>query len=210
MNDETIADESGIRHRFRVIFRDHHPNHYPAEMERLLAWCKIFDEDGLAPVEGGASAGNLSFRTPGGFVITPTRSQLKSGLSWRHLVEIVRADWLAYEVHVLGERAPSSDTFLHERIYALRPDVAAVFHGHDGLILRHGAILAKEDPSLKLTECARAFGTKEDAMETARDLGSADAIIRLGHGFVTVGRTQEHAGERARSLRRRAVASSQS
>lgn len=197
--------ECGIRHKFQVVHRDRVPNAHPALMERLLHWCRVFDEEGMAPVEGGASAGNLSFRTPAGFVITPTRSRLKSGMDWRSLVEVVRSDWRDYAVHVLGATPPSSDSFLHERIYALRPDVLAVFHGHDGLVLRHAAALAREFP-MALTAESRLFGTRDDAADTARELGAHAYIIRLGHGFVSVGRTLEEAGELAVKVHRRARA----
>ncbi|HMS15922.1 MAG TPA: class II aldolase/adducin family protein [Planctomycetota bacterium] len=206
MNIHAANRECGIRHKFVVRFRDRRPNRYPEAMESLIRWCTVFDREGMAPIEGGASAGNLSFRTPSGFVITPTRSQLKVGLNWHDFVEVVRANWHDYEVHVLGDRAPSSDTFLHERIYALRPDVMAVFHGHDEVILRQGHALKALDPSLALTSAERLFGTKDDAAETAHDLQSSHAIIRLGHGFVTVGRHQDQAGERALALHRSAVA----
>jgi ribulose-5-phosphate 4-epimerase/fuculose-1-phosphate aldolase len=201
--------ECGVRHKFLVKFRDRRPNRYPFAMDSLLRWCSVFDSEGLAPVEGGASAGNLSFRTPSGFVITPTRSQLKAGLRWHDFVEVVRADWRDYEVHVLGERPPSSDTFLHERIYARRPDVMAVFHGHDEVILSQAEHLHAQDSRLAMTSSERLFGTKDDAADTAEELKHFDAIVRIGHGFVTVGRTQDLAGERAVALHRSAVAFSQ-
>jgi len=196
--------ECGVRHRFQVRHRDRVPNRHPAEMEQLIHWCGVFDDEGLAPVEGGASAGNLSFRTPAGFVITPTRSHLKSNLDWRAFVEVVRADWSAFELHVLGERAPSSDSFLHERIYALRPDVVAVFHGHDDLVLTHADALADEFP-IAVTGEARLFGTLDDAADTAREMGSEPYCIRRGHGFVSTGRTLAAAGDLAVAVHRRAV-----
>jgi ribulose-5-phosphate 4-epimerase/fuculose-1-phosphate aldolase len=196
--------ECGIRHKFAVRHRDHAPTAYPVEMERLLHWCAVFDQEGLAPLEGGASAGNLSFRTPAGFVITPTRSRLKAGLDWRHLVEVVRAEWGPYTLHVLGDRAPSSDSFLHERIYSHRPDVLAVFHGHDEAVLRHADRLAREFP-IAVTAESRLFGTRGDAEETARELAGLSYIIRKGHGFVSVGRSLDAAGEQAVRIHRRAV-----
>ena len=196
--------ECGIRHRFEVRHRDRAPNRHPAEMEQLIHWCQVFDHEGLAPVEGGASAGNLSFRTSAGFVITPTRSLLKSNLDWRVFVEVVRVDRRGFALHVLGEHAPSSDSFLHERLYALRPDVMAVFHGHDDLVLTHADALAREFP-IAVTGEARLFGTLDDAEDTAREMGSAPYCIRKGHGFVSVGRTLSAAGELAVTIHRRAV-----
>ena len=196
--------ECGIRHHFRVIHRDRVPGRYPRQTARLLHWCRVFDEEGMAPVVGGASAGNLSFRTPPGFVITPSRSRLRATMSWDRLPEVVRCDLDAFEIHVLGPGVPSSDSFLHERIYARRTDVGAVFHGHDDNVLVHARTLAREFP-IVLTGGERAFGTIEDAVETARELGGADYIIRLGHGFVAVGRDQDQAGELALMIHRRAM-----
>jgi ribulose-5-phosphate 4-epimerase/fuculose-1-phosphate aldolase len=197
--------ECGVRHKFEVRTRDRAANLYPHEVSRLAHWCQVFDAEGLAPVEGGASAGNLSFRTPRGFVITATRSLLKAGLGWRDFVEVVREDWNAYVLHVLGDRVPSSDAFLHARIYAARPDVGAVFHGHDDLVLRHADALARE---LRIVSTPQEllFGTREDAIATATALGQSDYIIRKGHGFVAVGRTPDLAGERSLLVHRRAEA----
>jgi ribulose-5-phosphate 4-epimerase/fuculose-1-phosphate aldolase len=196
--------ECGTRHKFTVKTRDFAPNLYPEETARLAHWCSVFDSEGMAPLEGDASAGNLSFRTPRGFVITATRSLLKTGLSWRDFVEVVREDWSGYELHVLGEHTPSSDSFLHARIYALRPDVGAVFHGHDDLVLDHADALARE-LAIVSTDEAMLFGTREDAIETARALGQAEYIIRKGHGFVAVGRTLDLAGQRALAVHRKAA-----
>ena len=90
--------ECGIRHRFKVLHRDRTPNRYPQQTERLLHWCRIFDEEGLAPVAGGASAGNLSFRTPNGFVITPSRTRLKPAKS-ASLPRASRRGWRAGTDH---------------------------------------------------------------------------------------------------------------
>lgn len=197
--------ECGIRHKFHVVHRDQLPTAYPTLMQELLHWCSVFDTEGMAPIEGGASAGNLSFRTTAGFIITPTRSRLKSDMDWRNLVEVTRADWRDYSIHVLGAGTPSSDSFLHERIYALRLDVLAVFHGHDAQVLKHADALGREFP-IAVTPEARIFGTKGDALETAQDLGVASYLIRKGHGFVSVGRTLAQAGELAVRIHRRAVA----
>ena len=197
--------ECGVRHRFAVVHRDRVPNAYPERMAELIRWCQVFDEEGLAPVAGGASAGNLSFRTPGGFVITPSRSRLKSDLKWSSLVEVVRADWCGFALHVLGPSVPSSDSFLHEEIYARRVDVQAVFHGHDDLVLGHADRLARALPIVVTAE-SRLFGTIQDARETARELGPSNYIIRKGHGFVAVGRSMQEAGEWAVDVHRRAAA----
>ncbi len=206
MDDATASEnrECGVRHRFAVRTRDLRPNYYPDDAAKLVEWCAAFDLEGLAPVLGGASAGNLSFRTAAGYVITPTRSRLKSGLDWRTLVEVVREDLRAFEIHVLGDRAPSSDSFLHGPIYAARPDVKAVFHGHDDLVLKHADAISRRFDAAVTPE-ATLFGTLRDAEETARALGSKNYVVRKGHGFVAVGRTLDDAGRLAVEVRRFAL-----
>jgi ribulose-5-phosphate 4-epimerase/fuculose-1-phosphate aldolase len=195
--------ECGIRIKYRPVQRDRRPHRHEG-MEELARWCRTFDEEGMAPVEGGASAGNLSFRTLTGFVITPTRTHLKSELSWDRFAEVVRSNWLDYEVHYLGTAPPSSDVFLHDRIYRARPDVQAVFHGHDDVVLAQAGTLGREF-DIVVTPREIEFGTREDAEETARTLGARDYLIRRGHGFLSVGRTMAEAGERAVKIHRRAV-----
>lgn len=196
--------ECGIRYRFRPVVRDSRPARH-ADMDRLLHWCRIFSDEGLAPVESGASAGNLSFRTPSGFVVTPTRVEMKSSLTWDRLVEVVRTNYIDFEVHFLGVGPPTSDALLHDRIYATRPDVHAVFHGHDDRVLEHADALAGAF-DIAVTDEERDFGTREDALETAAALGQKNYIIRKGHGFVAVGRTLDLAGELALRIHRHATA----
>jgi ribulose-5-phosphate 4-epimerase/fuculose-1-phosphate aldolase len=195
--------ECGVRIKYEPVARDRRPNRY-AEMDRLAHWCRIFDEEGVAPVEGGASAGNLSFRTPSGFVITATRTRLKSDIPWHGFVEVVRTDWLDWAVHYLGENPPSSDVFLHDSIYKARPDVNAVLHGHDPLVMERADALAREF-DLVVTPEATEFGLREDAEKTAAALGSHPYVIRRGHGFVAVGRTLDEAGELAVRVHRAAA-----
>lgn len=198
-----MDSETGVRIKFRPAQRDARPHRYPP-MDGLLHWCRVFDVEGMAPLEGGASAGNLSFRTVNGFVITPTRSRLKSLLAWERLVEVVRSNWLDYEMHYLGLDPPSSDAFLHERIYRRRADVEAVFHGHDAAVLDQADALARVF-DIAVTPQEIQFGTRVDAEETSRSLGGRDYLIRKGHGFLSVGRTLDEAGELALAIHRRAV-----
>lgn len=195
--------EAGVRHLFTVRRLRAEPTHHAALYETLLAWCRTFDREGLAPLVGGASAGNLSVRTPDGFTITPTRCRLKAGLPWQELVEVVEVDRAGFVLGVRGRNVPSSDSFLHAEIYQRRADVRAVFHGHDDLILQRARELAAELPVIPGRR-ERAFGTLEDARETADELGDGSCVIRPGHGFVTAGSTPEEAGHLSLRLHNRA------
>ena len=201
-------DESGVRHKYQPLQRDTYVANYVAS-DALARWCERFDREGLTPLEGGASAGNLSLRTTQGFLITVTRSRLKRGLGPQDFVEVVRLERLggaAFRVHFLGgggspsPRVPSSDAPMHHLIYAARPDVAAVFHGHDPLMLRHADSLG-----VPVTGQETEFGTLEDAEAALAALGQSDFLIRRGHGFVSVARTADLAGRRALEVHERAA-----
>lgn len=191
------------RYRFEPVLRDERVTPYP-EIPRLATWCAAFDREGLTPEEDGASAGNLSFRTVAGFVITASRTRTKTGLSADDLVEVVRVDLRDTDVGVIhyfaaGGRVPSSDTMMHHMIYAARTDVTAVFHGHDPFVLAAGEALG-----VPVTGRDTAYGSIDDAIECAESLGQHDYIIRRNHGFVAVGRTMDHAGKVAIAIGRRA------
>lgn len=196
-------NEGGVRVKFRAVELDTRPIRRPG-MKVLARWCAAFDRHGLAPVEDGASAGNLSFRVLGGFVITATRTRLKRAIPWHSFVDVSWWDWGRWSIGYMGGAPPSSDSFLHAAIYEKRPDVGAVFHGHDPVILKAAPRLARQWP-IAFTPRERLFGTRVDARETARALGARDYLIRKGHGFVAVGRTPDEAGELALEMRRRAL-----
>ena len=86
----------------------------------------------------------------------------------------------------------------------MRPDAACVLHGHDNVVLARADDLGREF-EIVVTPEATEFGTRVDAERTAAALGVHDYIIRKGHGFVSVGRTLDEAGERAVAIHRRAA-----
>src|ERR1700748_3778744 len=69
------------------------------------------------------SSGNISVRTEGGFRVTP------SGMPPRTLrpEDIVAMDM---DGSPSGSRQPSSEWRFHRDIYAARPEIQAVLHGH--------------------------------------------------------------------------------
>lgn len=196
--------EEGVRHRYEPVQRDSLLLAGPA-LEELARWCELFDREGLVPVEGGASSGNLSYRTTAGFVITPTRARLKAGLGSSDFLEVVRVEVTGperFRVHFLGGGSalmPSSDVPMHHRIYCRRTDVNAVLHGHDPAVLE-----ACDRLGVPVTPQHTQFGTLEDAEATVEALGDHPYVVRRGHGFVAVGRTIERAGALALELHREA------
>ena len=94
---------------------------YRQEREAVLAAARRTVASGLTH----GTAGNVSMRIPPGMLITPT------GLEYERLTpEEVVATGLD-GVPLPGERwAPSSEWPLHAAVYAARPEIGAVVHGH--------------------------------------------------------------------------------
>ena len=69
------------------------------------------------------SAGNISVRIPGGYLMTPTNSSL--GRLDPQSLSVLNEDW----EHVDGLR-PSKEVVMHRAMYQARPEVQAIVHLH--------------------------------------------------------------------------------
>jgi L-ribulose-5-phosphate 4-epimerase len=164
-------------------------------LSRLAHWCRRFHESGLAPVVEGRSRGNLSFRLRSGgveFMITASGLGPKDALDEGCFVKVLGFDLERNVVYASGLREPSSESLLHGRIYELRGDVNAVFHGHSQLILERAA-------ELGLVETRRRcpYGSLDLVRSVEEVLDGEDFIVLKGHGFLSLGGTMDEAGERA-------------
>jgi L-fuculose-phosphate aldolase len=152
----------------------------------IVAVARELDAAGLMPNKSG----NLSCRTAGGFVITP------SGVPYSALVpeQIVMFDEQGTPVRA-GLR-PSSEWRMHAAIYACRPDVSAIVHTHSpsatalacaGLDIPafHYMIALAGGP----IRCApyATFGTAEIAAGAIAALEGRRAALLANHGVVAVG-----------------------
>ncbi len=179
--------------RFDVVFTAELFDFTPA-CDALFGWCKRFDEIGLSDRYSAfgkpASGGNLSVRVPQGFVITSS-AKLFSELRKDDLVLVSK--WRAAENRFWanGSKKPSSETWLHALCYDARPDVDAIFHGHNAAILyeapKRGAPVSAEQESGTLS-------LANAALSTARN---SDFFILENHGFVSFGKNADEAGRRA-------------
>ena len=138
----------------------------------LLTWCRQWAHAGWI----AKAVGNLSCRTANGFLITPTGTD-PATLKTSDFVEVLSVS--DKEVRVAGLHEPSSECRMHATIYAARPDVNAIFHGHYAPVLQAAgvAITAQEIP----------YGTPAMATETVQALGTGNFVVMRGHGFVAVG-----------------------
>ncbi len=161
--------------------------------EELAGWCREFARLGLAPSHPSGSYGNLSVRiTPGKtqFLITRTSAQLAQ-VTADDLVLVERFDIPALTIWTHGKWEPSSESFIHARLYEERPDVHAIFHGHSAEILamQHIPCTPRELPygTLELTDAALAL----------KDF----SLFNLhSHGFFSLGTDMQVAGQQAIAL----------
>jgi ribulose-5-phosphate 4-epimerase/fuculose-1-phosphate aldolase len=168
--------------KFRTVFaRAAAPR--DARIGELAEHCHRLARLGL----GGDTAGNLSFRTAGGFIINRTAGHL-GRIAPDEFVEVLGVDLAARVVTVAGLHEPSSESLMHAAIYAARADANAVFHGHCAPLLAAAGSLG-----LPVTEREQPYGTPELAAEILAVLGGHDLIILRGHGFVALGRTMDEA-----------------
>jgi L-fuculose-phosphate aldolase len=155
----------------------------------LVGTARRMSELGLTP----GMSGNVSVRTPGGFLVTP------SGMPY---ADLAPAD--AVEVRMdgsirPGQRTPSSEWQLHRDVLAARPDAGAIVHTHS-LFCTTVACLRRPIPAIHYMvvlagsdeiPCAEyaTFGSPELAASVVRALGAGHACLLANHGMVALGPT---------------------
>lgn len=156
----------------------------------LVAAARALDAAGFMPQKSG----NLSLRTPRGFVITP------SGLPYAALTEADLVE-CGTDGAVLSKGRPSSEWRLHAAIYRARLDAHAIVHTHSpratalscarlGIPPLHYMITLAGAVGRAGIPCAKhaTFGTEELAQECAAALGDAlRATLLANHGVVALG-----------------------
>jgi L-ribulose-5-phosphate 4-epimerase len=158
----------------------------------LLTWCRRWAGLGLV----GDTVGNLSFRTVDGFLINRTAGDL-GGITRQEFVEVVQADLDRAELTVAGLYEPSSESLMHAGIYAARPGINAVFHGHSDRLLANAERLG-----LSITAQEQPYGTPALVGEILNTLNGHQLVVMRNHGFVSFGRTMKEAGQQAEGILR--------
>jgi L-fuculose-phosphate aldolase len=150
------------------------------------------------------TAGNVSARTPQGFLITP------SGLPFDQLVpeHVVEMD---LEGRAASDPiAPSSEWRFHRDIFVNRPEVGAVLHAHSSYATAL-ACAHREIPAFhymvavaggKTIPCApyAAFGTQALSDNVLAALENRHACLLANHGMVAVGPSLEAALQLAKEV----------
>jgi L-fuculose-phosphate aldolase len=168
--------------KFRTVFARREPSRAAGAAE-FLKWCRQWAAAGWI----GKAMGNLSFRSGSGFIITPTGSD-PTILTADDLVEAVTVQFMPPVLTVAGRHEPSSESLMHAAIYAARPGVGAVFHGHSNALLDAAGRLG-----LPVTRREHPYGTPAMADEVLDVLSGHAVVIMRHHGFVSMGRTMAEA-----------------
>lgn len=159
------------------------------KINELIKWGKKFAELSLSPKYDGGSAGNLSFRTKNGFIVTSSRSDLSS-LNEEKFTEVIKCDFNKKKIYVRGIKEPSSESFLHYSIYKKREDINVIFHVHDDGVLKHA-----EEMKIPVTHNRQPSGTVELAEEVIKILKNYKYIILKEHGVVARGEAIDEVGK---------------
>lgn len=163
----------------------------------IVNTAKAMSRRGLSP----GRSGNVSCRTPGGMLITP------SGLPYDDMMPEDVVPVAADGSVASGRRSPSSEWQLHRAVYAARPDRAAIVHTHS----LHAVVLACAGRSIPAFHYMVAvaggrdipcvpyatFGTEELARNVATGLQHRDACLMAHHGQVAIARDLDAALELA-------------
>ena len=159
---------------------------------RVITVSQSLDAAGLVPNKSG----NVSCRSPGGFLITP------AGKPYR---ELVPGDLVELPVHgdpaASGPR-PSSEWRMHAAIYASRTDADAIVHTHSpratalacagrGIPPFH-YMIALAGGDIRCTSYAT-FGTADLAATALRGLDGRRAVLLGNHGVIAIGGSLEEA-----------------
>jgi ribulose-5-phosphate 4-epimerase/fuculose-1-phosphate aldolase len=151
-----------------------------------------------------ASLGHVSYRLPN----DPTKFLVKGRGYRRDILSRIRPEDMV-TVDLEGRwvdgpdgSMPCNEVKMHSCIYNARPEVQSVVHVHPSYTVllstlkaqikpmaQEGALLVRHP--LPVYPHTKVVVTDEEGQEVAKLLGSGPAVLLLGHGATTVGRTME-------------------
>jgi L-fuculose-phosphate aldolase len=165
---------------------------YATQRREIVAACRDMNRRGI----NQGTSGNISARTPEGFLITP------SGLPYD---EMKPADIVPMKLDGShgGRRKPSSEFRFHLSIMNARPEVGAVVHTHSMFAVTIGC-LGMEIPAVHYMIAAAGgsnircvpyitYGTQELADAALKALEGRNACLLANHGMIVVGPTLKKA-----------------
>jgi len=151
----------------------------------IVSAARALDAAGLMPNKSG----NVSCRTPGGFLVTP------SGIQYRVLEPGQIVEFDDHGTPAPGGLRPTSEWRMHAAIYACRADVSAIIHTHSpratalacaglGIPAFH-YMIALAGGAIRCAPYAT-FGTAELAAGAIAGLEGRRAVLLANHGVVAV------------------------
>ena len=160
--------------------------------DKVLATARAMNPPGI----NRGSAGNVSARCAGGFIITPT-GMAYDACTADDMVK-VGADGTPR-----GPRKPSSEWRFHRAIYAARPEAGAVVHTHSpfatalacqemGVPAFHYMVARFGGADVRCAAYAT-FGSQELSDAIIAALADRCACLMAHHGMVVFGRDCDHA-----------------
>jgi L-fuculose-phosphate aldolase len=166
----------------------------------IVATAQAMSRSGLSP----GRSGNVSARWQGGMLITP------SGVAYETLTvdDIVAVDSQGRPAR--HRYMPSSESQMHQAIYARRADASAIVHSHSkfATVLAcahrpipafHYMVAIAGGMSIPLVPYAT-FGTEELAEHAANGLAAVNACLLANHGQIALGPTPVAALELAQEI----------
>ncbi len=158
--------------------------------EQLVALSASLFERGYSV----GSAGNISVRIDGGYLMTPTNSSL--GRLRPEQLSVLDADFN----HVAGD-APSKEVPMHRAVYQARPDAQAIVHLHPTHLTALSCLWQPGEPLIEpltpyfVMRVGRDIpvvpyfrpGSTEAIDEIAEAAGRAPAIVLAHHGSLVAG-----------------------
>lgn len=157
-----------------------------AKRQSVIDACLAMNRTGI----NQGSAGNLSARVEGGFLITPTSLPYDETTP----ADIVE---MRFDGTWLGERRPSSEWRFHRDILAARPDVEVVLHSHPtfatalavhsrGIPAFHYMVAQAGGDAIRCAPYAT-FGTQELSDGAVAALEGRKACLLAHHGMIVLG-----------------------
>lgn len=163
---------------------------------RVLATARAMNASGI----NRGSAGNVSVRCAGGFIITPT-GMAYDACTAQDMVKVEADGTLS--AAAATPRKPSSEWRFHRDIYAARPEAGAVVHAHSpfatalacqqqGVPAFHYMVARFGGDDVRCAAYAT-FGSQELSAAILSALDSRCACLMAHHGMVVLGRDADHA-----------------
>jgi len=186
---KVLAEEIGRRETATFYHTEMTGRSEKAEehFQRFSTTGKELYDQGLLPKYGHSSFGNISVRAGEGFVITSRKSD-KSYITTEDIVEVIKVDHAKKRKIVKGCKKPSSDTLTHEMIYKNFPEVNAIIHAHDELIVEKPG---RTPTTMKDYPCG-CLEAAEEALKTLKESKSYYIALK-NHGVLALGKDLDEA-----------------